>query len=272
VLVDAHVHLLPERLASKIRRFFEMSHSPRLIYPHEPGAARAALAAAGVERCWSLPYAHKAGVAAGLNAWMAATWGRDPFVVPGATVHPDDDVAAVVREAVEGLGLHVFKIHCSVGAFAADDPRLDPLWTLASETSCPVVVHGGSAPEGTATADEVAAVGRAADRFPDARIIVAHFGAPAVERVAELIRRTRSVYADLTPMVATPVKPGRTLLAGIERRVLFGSDTPTVGVTIESSIERVRRLGLSSDDERAILGGTAEALLAGTRGIGLPYR
>ena len=261
-VVDAHVHLLPERLAAKIRRFFEMRKAPPLIYPYEPALARAALVAAGIERCWSLPYAHKGGVAAGLNRWMAETWGPDPFVVPGATVHPDDDVAAVVREAAEGLGLRLFKIHCSVGAFAPDDPRLDPLWRHASGTACPVVVHGGSAPEGTATVGEVAAIERAADRFPDARIVVAHFGAPAIERVAGLIRRTRSIYADLTPMVATPVEPARSVLAGIERRVLFGSDTPTVGVSIEDSIARVRGWALDPEDQRAVLGGTAERLLA----------
>lgn len=262
MLVDAHTHLLPERLAAKIRRFFEMRGSPRLVYPYKPGPAREALARAGVDRCWSLPYAHRGGVAEGLNRWMAETFGPDPFVVPGATVHPDDDVAAVVREA-RVLGLRVFKIHCSVGAFDADDARLDPLWAHAAASGCPVVVHGGRAPEGTATGDEIAAIARAAARFPAARVIVAHFGAPAVASVARLIRQTSSVYADLTPMVATPIQPARALLAGIEGRVLFGSDTPTVGVTIESSIGRVRALGLAPDDEAAILGGTAEALLAG---------
>ena len=261
MLVDAHVHLLPERLAAAIRRFFESRGAPRLLYPYEPAAARAALATAGVERCWSLPYAHRGGVASGLNRWMAETFGPDPFVVPGATVHPEDDVEAVVREA-RALGLRVFKIHCSVGAFPADDARLDPLWRHASDRASPVVVHGGHAPEGSATGEDVEAVARVAARFPDARLIVAHFGAPAMERVAELMRRSRSVHADLTPMVATPVAPPRELLEGIQRRVLFGSDTPTAGVTIESGIERVKTWRLAPDDERAILGGTAERLLA----------
>jgi predicted TIM-barrel fold metal-dependent hydrolase len=261
VLVDAHVHLLPERLAAAIRRFFESRGAPKLLYPPDPSGARAALLAAGVQKCWSLPYAHRAGVAAGLNRWMAETSGQDPFVVPGATVHPDDDVEAVVREAAAS-GLRVFKIHCSVGAFAADDPRLDPLWRHASAAASPVVVHAGHAPEGTATGGEVEAIARVAARFPDARLVVAHFGAPAVERVAELLRRCPSVHTDLTPMVATPVEPPRALLDGIADRVLFGSDTPTAGVTIESGIERVRAWRLTSADERAILGGTAERLLA----------
>ena len=265
MIVDAHVHLLPERLAAKIRRFFEMRQAPRLIYPYEPAAARAALQAAGVERCWSLPYAHRAGVAAGLNRWMAQTWGPDSFVVPGATVHPEDDVAAVVGEA-RGLGLKIFKIHCSVGAFPADDRRLDALWIHASETASPVVVHCGLAPDGTATDEEIGAIERTAERFPEAPIIVAHFGAPALGRVAALIRRSRRVYADLTPMVATPVHPDRSTLGGIEDRVLFGSDTPTVGVSIQDSIAAVRSWALDPHDEEAILGGTARALLAGVAG------
>jgi len=263
MIVDAHVHLLPDRIAAKIRRFFEIHEAPRLIYPYTAAAARAALQAAGVERCWSLPYAHRVGVASGLNRWMSETWRADPFVVPGATVHPDDPVAAVVREADRELGLRVFKIHCSVGAFPADDARLDPLWVHASENGRPVVVHCGSAADGSATENEVAALERTASRFPEARIIVAHFGAPAVGRVIEMIRRTHSIYADLTPMVATPVHPSRSLIAGIERRILFGSDTPTVGISIEDLIAAVRSWELPPEDERAILGGTAEALLAG---------
>src|SRR5438552_255930 len=95
-IVDAHAHLLPDRLAAKIRRFFEERGAPRMPYPHAPLAAREALAAAGIARCWNLPYAHRGGVASPLNRWMAQTWAGDPFVVAGAPVPPDDDVAAAV--------------------------------------------------------------------------------------------------------------------------------------------------------------------------------
>jgi predicted TIM-barrel fold metal-dependent hydrolase len=261
VIVDSHVHLLPERLAAAIRKFFVERGAPRLLYPYAPGAAREALAAAGVGRCWSLPYAHRGGVAASLNRWMAETFAGDTFVVPGATVHPDDDVARVVAEAHVTLGLRVFKIHCSVGRFSADDRRLDPLWRRASETGSPVVVHPGSAHDGTATVGEVDAVAAAASRWPDARIIVAHFGSPATVRTLDLLSRTRAVHADLVPVVADPVSLPRSAITGLERRILFGSDTPTVAVSIEDSIASVRAWGLSPEDEDAVLGGNADRLL-----------
>jgi predicted TIM-barrel fold metal-dependent hydrolase len=260
-IVDSHVHLLPERLAAKIRMFFVERGAPRLLYPYEPGAAREALVAANVGRCWSLPYAHRGGVASPLNRWMADTFAGDAFVVPGATVHPDDDVAQVVAEACDTLGLSVFKIHCSVGRFSADDRRLDPLWRRVSATGSPVVVHPGSAHEGTATAEEMEAVAATADRWPDATIIVAHFGSPSLGQTLELLSRTRSVHADLTPVVADPVSLPRPAIAGLERRILFGSDTPTVAVSIEDSIARVRAWRLSPVDEDAVLGGNADRLL-----------
>lgn len=261
MIVDAHTHLLPLRLAAKIRRFFEERASPRMPYPYAPERARESIIAAGIGRCWSLPYAHRAGVAAGLNRWMAETWGSDPVVVPGATVHPGDDVSQVIEEAI-GLSLRVFKLHCSVGAFGPDEPRLDPLWRRVSETGHPVVVHVGSAPEGTATTGEVEAIARTVRRWPRARIIVAHFGSPSEAATLDLIRRTHSVYADLCPVVGDPVRLDRRAIAGIERRILFGSDIPTVAVTIEDSIARVRSWSLDPEEESAVLGSTAETLLA----------
>ncbi len=267
MITDSHVHLLPERLAAKIRRFFEDRGAPRLLYPYAPQAAREALVSAGIGRCWTLPYAHRGGVASGLNRWMAETFHSDPFVVPGATVHPDDDVAGVVAEAV-GLDLPVFKLHCSVGRFAPDDPRLDPLWAAVSEGGQPVVVHGGSAPEGTAAPGEIEAIGRAAARWPEARIVVAHFGSPSERQTLDLLAKASSVFADLTPVVGKPVRVTGRDIAGFERRILFGSDTPTVAVSIEDSLARVRGWGLSPADEAAVLGDNAEALVSAPRAAG----
>ena len=263
MIVDTHVHLLPARLAAAIRRFFVERITLELVYPHEHGPARQAILDAGVDRCWSLPYAHRSGVAGPLNRWMAETFAADPVVVAGATAHPEDDLAAVLDEAFGELGLRVLKLHCSVGAFAPDDPRLDPLWERVSEGGQPVVLHAGNAVNGATTAAEVAAVGRVAERWPDAPIVVAHCGSPAVGATLALLRRARSLYADLTPRVHDPIAVTRSEIAGLERRLLFGSDAPNVSIPIEDSIARVRALGLPPEDEAAILGDNAERLLAG---------
>jgi uncharacterized protein len=266
VLVDSHAHLLPDRLGAAIRRFFDQRMTPgltapALVYPHQHLAARQALAAAGVDRCWSLPYAHKPGMAISLNRWMAETFAADPMVIPGGTVHPDDDVEAVVREALGALGLKLLKLHCSVGRFDADDARLDPVWRHVSASGHPVVVHVGHAENGDTAADELAPVARVARRWPEARIVVAHCGAPAVEAALALLGETRAVYADLTPIGWALAPITRASIAGLERRLLFGSDTPSTGVRIEDGIAYVRALGLDPEDEAAVLGTNAERLV-----------
>jgi len=129
VLVDAHCHIMPDRLAQAIRRFFdERMGGGQLAYAGvlKDDVVRAERAA-GVVRFWALPYAHKAGVAASLNEWMAAEVSPIAGAVAAATFHPDDpDLPALVERAFDGLGLRLAKLHCSVGNFAADDVRLEP--------------------------------------------------------------------------------------------------------------------------------------------------
>jgi predicted TIM-barrel fold metal-dependent hydrolase len=109
---------------------------------------------------------------------------------------------------------------------------------------------------------EIEALGRVAHRWPDARIIVAHCGTPAVEATLALLRSTRSVYADLTPVTPMLAPITRTTIAGLERRLLFGSDAPNGTVSIEKAIAHIRTLELDPGDEAAVLGSTAEQLLA----------
>jgi predicted TIM-barrel fold metal-dependent hydrolase len=261
MIVDTHVHLLPERLAAAIRAFFEQHMPDAMLYPWQLAPARASIQAAGVERCWSLPYAHKPGMASALNRWMAETFGGDPLVEPGGTVHPGDDVAAVVGEALDDLGLRLMKLHCSVGKFAPDDPRLDPLWKRVSEMGWPVVVHAGHAIDGRTDAAEIAPIGRVATRWPEARIIVAHCGAPAVTATIALMHEHRSLYADLTPVIDDVTPVDSRVLHGLAHRLLFGSDAPNTGVRIEDAIAHVRGFGLSEAHTDAILGGNARTLL-----------
>jgi len=151
VIVDAHVHLLPERLQRRIREFFALHMPADLAYPTDHGAVLDSLARDGVDLVWSLPYAHRADVAAGMNEAMAGIVGSAVTVkvVGGATIHPGDaDPLTVLRRAVEDLGLQVLKLHCSVGDYSPDDPRLDPVWEYVSAIRLPVVVHAGHAVSG----------------------------------------------------------------------------------------------------------------------------
>jgi predicted TIM-barrel fold metal-dependent hydrolase len=175
-------------------------------------------------------------------------------------VHPGDEVAAVVDEAL-GLELRLFKLHCAVGAFSLDDERLGPLWTRVSDRGLPVVVHLGHSPAGPTEPGELATLDRVASAWPEARIVLAHLAAPSVHEALDVVRRHRSLHADLTPVVFHPVplRPGD--LDGVAHKILFGSDLPSLGIPFADVVAHVRGLGLRPHEEQAVFAGNADRLV-----------
>jgi predicted TIM-barrel fold metal-dependent hydrolase len=264
VLVDTHCHIMPDRLALAIRRFFDQGMGRgRLAYP---GVLKddvvQAEREAGVRRFWALPYAHKAGVAGPLNEWMATALADVEDAIPAATFHPDDaDVAALVTRAFDGLGLRIAKLHCSVGSFDADDPRLDALWVAAEARGIPVVVHAGHGVDGRTHAPELAPIDRVATAHPDLRLVIAHAALPDIDAALDLMDRHPGILADLTSAHewAYPMPIDR--LEALHERLLFGSDCPNTSRTIAASAENLHRLGLSARAVRAISGENALRLV-----------
>lgn len=251
---------MPDRLALAIRKYFD-DHMGRGPLPY-PGVLKndviRAEHEAGVTRFWALPYAHRAGVAASLNAWMASEVAEVPGAVAAATFHPDDeDLGRLAVQAFDELGLRLAKLHCSVGGFAADDPHLTPLWEVAEARNIPIVVHAGHHVNGRTAAAELDPIDRVATAHPLLRLIVAHAGLPAVNETLDLLERHPALHADLTSAHewAYPMPVAR--IEALHERLLFGSDCPNTARTIAASADGVRRLGLGQRALRAILGENA---------------
>ncbi len=262
--VDAHVHLLPGRLAEKVRGFFEAGGLVDLAYPLDHGAICERLAGEGVSTVWTLPYAHRRGVAEWMNEESAATARRGLAVevVGGATVHPDDDdPAGLVRTAVDDLGLRVLKLHCSVGDYDPADPRLTPVWEYAESVALPVVVHAGHSVLGTTGLDDLGPVEQVARRHPEARIIIAHCGHDAVDEAVRLVEEHTYVHADLTPVVFDLVGIAPTDAGRISDKLLFGTDAPNTGITAGGCLAHVAALGLDPEQHAAVTGGNARRLV-----------
>jgi uncharacterized protein len=272
-LVDAHVHLLPPRLAARVRRVFDAHLPGCLAYDTpDPDAVLHDLEVAGVGTAWILPYAHAPGVADWLVPatadHLAELAEAHPTVdlVLAATVHPgDDDPAAIVRGAVVDHGARALKLHCAVGGFDADDARLDPVWATCTELSLPVVLHAGHHAAGVGADDDLGAVDHVASRFPDLPLIVAHAALPAVDATLALLDRHRNLHADLTPVVAATPELSAVQLERYADQLLFGSDAPNTGVRVPDLVARWRAKGASDGALRAVLGGTARRLTAAVR-------
>ncbi len=271
-VVDAHVHLLPPRLQAAIRGFFDRNgfDSGRFAYSVDIGETCDRLAAEGVSEVWSLPYARRPGAAGELNKSMAslvaARRGGPVRVIGGCTVHPgDDQPLTLLRSAVEDMGLRVLKLHCSVGDFTPDDPRLDPVWGYAAEVALPVVLHAGHAPDGHTDDAELEPVAEVARRHPGARVIIAHCGHTASPAALRLVAGHENVYADLTPVIHHPVRPTAAELTELAGKLLFGSDAPNAGMTVTQLLDGLAGPDLAAQVWAALTGGTARRLIRDVR-------
>ncbi len=265
-MIDTHVHLLPDRLAAKVRAFLAGGGVDDFAYPVDHGAVEEMLLVEGITGVWNLPYVHKPGMAEALNAASASIAAAAALdtglqVVAGCSVHPrDDDPVAVVRTAVEDHGCGVLKLHCSVGDHEPTDPGLDAVWDYVEAVRLPVVVHAGHGVNGMTEADELTRVDEVARRHPEARIVIAHCGHRAVATALDLVERHRFVHADLTPVLREPVDlpPSRAPL--VAHKLLLGSDTPNTSLRATAVVEQVRSWALDPAAEAAVLGGTAARL------------
>jgi predicted TIM-barrel fold metal-dependent hydrolase len=263
-LVDAHIHFLPPRVQAKVWHYFQDAeahygaHWPIAYAIPDEDERLAVLDRLGVRAFPTLPYAHKAGMAAWLNDWSVQFARRDPRVIRSATFYPEPEAPAYVAEALRA-GVRIFKVHVQVGHF---DPRhhlLQPVWSRLEEAGTPVVIHCGSGPLAGEFTGPVPVAGLLA-RHPRLRLIVAHLGMPEYPAFLDLAEQYAGVHLDTT-MFATdfteklmPFDPAELpRLAALRDKVLLGSDFPSIPYPYAHQLQALHRLGLGEDWLRAVL-------------------
>ena len=264
MIVDAHVHLHPDRLADAIRRWFD-THAWDIRYRSGVDEAVRILRRSGVDRVVALPYVHKPGLSRALNDFTLDVARRHPEVLPCCTVFPGEEGdEGILEEALAGSFRGV-KIHCHVMKIAPDDPRLDAVWRASARHRKPVVIHCGPEPavEGygvdprsVSGADRLR---RALDRHPDAIVIVPHLGFDHTPQFEEMLAGYPNLYLDTTMVIGGyfEKQPDLEILRRHPDRILFGTDFPNIPYEWDRELRALRGLRLPARDEEQILSGNA---------------
>jgi predicted TIM-barrel fold metal-dependent hydrolase len=239
--IDIHTHLHPERLFRAIRRWFAEHSDWRFDSPTEPELVAAFLRDRGVERFVYFSYAHKAGIAREINAWLHGVRLRVPDGIPLGTIHPDDpDLMEAVDEALLGYGFHGFKFHINVQRFFPDDPRVLPVYQRLFDLDRLLLIHVGTAPWPNGF-DGYPRFERVMDMFPNLKVVVAHMGSFETRRFFGLMERCPNLYLDTTMAFAPIRHEHRKIDTRLNRisvtnddllrwqdRIVFGSDFPNL--------------------------------------------
>jgi uncharacterized protein len=266
-VIDAHVHLFPDRVFDAIHRWFE-AHGWPIRYPFHTPEVLSFLFARGVSRVVALAYSHKPGMARTLNAFMAEVCRHEPRVTGLATVLPGEPGAREILEEAFLLGLAGVKLHCHVQCFSPDDPALHELYEACVAAGKPMVIHAGREPaSGAYRCDTyklcaVERIERVLTDYPALRVVVPHLGCDEYDGYARLLERHDNLWLDTTMAVADylPFGDPIRMLAMRPERVMYGTDFPNLPYAWDREVQRIVGHALTDEARALVLGGTARAL------------
>jgi predicted TIM-barrel fold metal-dependent hydrolase len=271
-IVDAHVHVFPDRVFAAIQRWFDAHAWPIRYRMSAPGVLDF-LVSRGIAHVVAFGYAHAPGMARELNRFLARTCAGRADVTPLGTVLPgEQNAVGVVEEAVE-LGLKGLKLHCHVQCFAPDDPAAREIYALCADAGLPIVMHAGREPasggyrcnpRALCAAEKVANVLR---EHPRLALVVPHLGVDEVDDYRRLLLAHENLWLDTTMMLSGFFPGYPPVLDGFPpERLLYGSDFPNIPYAWDRELVALARLGLPERDLARVAGGTAAELF----GISLP--
>ncbi len=266
-VLDAHVHVFPERLFAAIWRWFDDYGWP---IRYRLGATQVIefLRARGVDEMVLLTYAHKPGIARTLNAFVAELGKGQPNIIGCGTVFPGEPGSEqIVREAFDA-GLSGIKLHCHVQCTPVDAPELEAIYRECQARGLPVIVHAGREPKSPAyrcdthavcAAERCAAVLRA---FPQLQLVVPHLGADEFSAYEKLMSQHDNLWLDTTMIVAGyfPITVPWRLVEGFPGRVMYGTDFPNLPYAWDRELGQLLERKLTPDALELLLGGAARRL------------
>jgi hypothetical protein len=153
-------------------------------------------------------------------------------LIPFAGVDPNAGAEAVreLKRAAAKLGARGLKVHSSANSVYPNDARMFAIYELCQEKGLPILFHTGTTGLGDCEIkyskpeflDEVC------QRYPDLKVVMAHFGWPWADVTVAVALRNPNVYIDVSGWRPRYIPQGLLpYINGIlKERFLFGTDYP----------------------------------------------
>jgi predicted TIM-barrel fold metal-dependent hydrolase len=250
-IIDFHVHLFPDRLFDAIWDHFKDAYRWDVIHRLYVRDAVPYLRERGVGPIVYSNYAHKEGVAEGLNRWNVKTLDQFPDLYCFCSYHPGDDTALdMARSVISHPHVLGFKLQLLVQNFPPDDPRLFPLYELVIQEKKRILFHVGTGPVGNESVG-IKKFARLLKRYPDLPASVAHMGGFEFREFLELTHEHPNLFFDTAFAFLTKLDficdiPPEELL-DYSGRIVYGSDFPNLIFPREDEVEYLLSLDLPQD-------------------------
>lgn len=248
-IVDVHVHLFPDRLFEAIWRQFVANYGWSVLHRLYWRESVAYLRERGVGPIVYSNYAHRPGIAEGLNDWNLSVLEETPDLYCFAAFHPGDaDALAMAASLLEHPRILGFKLQLLVQRFPPHDERLFPLYELVMAKGKRLLLHTGTGPVGNEFVG-IAPFRKLLTRYPELPATIAHMGALEYAAFGELLADYPGIMLD----TAFAFLPGLGFMCDLDaqflekhrERILYGSDFPNILFPREEEIDTLLGLGLS---------------------------
>ena len=266
-VVDAHVHVFPDPVFEAVRGWFEEYGWP-IRYRLSSKTLIGFLLARGVSHVVALQYAHKPGIARGLNRYLADLCACFPGRVTGmATVFPGEpEAGAILREAF-AMGLAGVKLHAHVQCCDMQSEGVDQVCSVCLHEGKPLVAHAGREPKSPAYKCDpyvlcsAAKTERLLQRYPGLKMCVPHLGMGEFDAYRRLIEAYDTLWLDTTMAIADffLLDEEVRLSALRTERIMYGTDFPNIPYAWDRELKKLMAHGLDPEALSAVLGGNARA-------------
>ena len=257
MIIDAHVHIYPEKIADKAVAGIKSFYNMHLEYDGRISTLLREGKKAGVDKFIVQSVATSWEQVRSINDFISRSVCENPEFIGFGTMHPDfPDIAGEV-ERISALGLKGIKLHSDFQRFNIDDERAFPIYESA-EGRLPILMHMGDARSDFSAPERLLKV---IAKFPTLTVIGAHLaGWSRWDEAAELFAHS-GIYADCSSsLYAMSPEHAAKLIRNIGvDKVLWGTDYPMWDAKEE--LERFYKLPLTRDEQEMVLYKNALRLL-----------
>ncbi|MBR6557533.1 MAG: amidohydrolase [Clostridia bacterium] len=229
MLIDFHTHCFPDKLAvTAIPKLADIAKTE----PYTNGTAADLIRKmdeCGVERSVICNIATNPRQQEKVNNF-AIELNLNPRFISLGSVHPASDCVVSELKRLKDSGIKGIKLHPDYMGYMIDDKDFEPIFGECSDLGLFVIIHAGfDVISPTLIHASPEKIRKVQDKFPELRLIAAHFGSNCMwDDVLRYLAGSR-VYVDTSlPCGSQIEKPitERIIFEHDPERILFGSDTP----------------------------------------------
>lgn len=262
MVIDFHAHCFPDEVARRAMPKLEEAAGVKPCLDGTLGELLKSMDKAQINLSVLQHIATRPGQEQTINKWASDIQGDR--IISFGTIHPDSPNWREEIQHITDCGLKGVKFHPDYQGFYVGEARMFPIYEALCNESLIVLFHSGvdiGLPDPCHC--RPSQLRTVVDRFPEGRWVAAHMGGWRYWGEVEAYLLGRPVYLDTSYSYSElgAARMKALIRAHGVNRILFGTDSPWADQT--AAIAEIRSLGLTSEEERAIMGENACTLLNG---------